>query len=193
MGLIGAGRLAREFVDLAIQSGYNVIEMYDELTNGTEPHTGIKIVNKINPDLYYMFAIGEPLDKRLIYNRLEVLDITFQNCLSHPSCVIGSRVKIGEGTALQARVVITCDTNIGKHVVINLGAYIAHDVDVGDFSIISPQADLLGRVKIGEGVYIGAGAQILPDIKIGDWAIIGAGAIVTKDVPAFEVWCGNPA
>ena len=34
---------------------------------------------------------------------------------------------------------------------------------------------------------------ITSPISIGDYAIVGAGSIVTKDIPAGEVWAGNPA
>lgn len=46
---------------------------------------------------------------------------------------------------------------------------------------------------IGEYVVIFSRAVILPGVTIGEGAVIGAGAVVTKDVPAWEVWAGNPA
>lgn len=48
-------------------------------------------------------------------------------------------------------------------------------------------------VIIGTNVFIGANTLITKSVKIGDGAIIGAGAVVTKDVPANEIWAGNPA
>lgn len=30
-------------------------------------------------------------------------------------------------------------------------------------------------------------------VTIGEDAIVGAGSVVTKDIPAGEVWAGNPA
>jgi acetyltransferase-like isoleucine patch superfamily enzyme len=33
---------------------------------------------------------------------------------------------------------------------------------------------------------------VKPRVTIGDGAIIGGGSVVTKDVPAHEVWAGNP-
>lgn len=61
---------------------------------------------------------------------------------------------------------------------------------------LESEADWSGRfVKtvIGNNVAIGSNATILGGITIGDGAVIGAGAVVTKDVPAGEVWVGNPA
>jgi acetyltransferase-like isoleucine patch superfamily enzyme len=46
---------------------------------------------------------------------------------------------------------------------------------------------------IGRDVFIGVNAIILCVEHIGDGAIIGAGSVVTKDVPAYEIWAGNPA
>lgn len=34
---------------------------------------------------------------------------------------------------------------------------------------------------------------IVNSVTIGDNAVIGAGSIVTTDIPAREVWAGNPA
>ena len=43
------------------------------------------------------------------------------------------------------------------------------------------------------GASIGSGAVILCGVTIGENALVGAGAVVTRDIPAGEVWVGNPA
>jgi len=48
-------------------------------------------------------------------------------------------------------------------------------------------------VIIGDNVFVGANSMILKGVTIGDRAIIGAGSIVFKDIPADEIWTGNPA
>lgn len=48
-------------------------------------------------------------------------------------------------------------------------------------------------IYIRKGAWIGAHSIILKGVTIGERAVIGAGSIVTKDVPADEVWAGNPA
>ena len=35
--------------------------------------------------------------------------------------------------------------------------------------------------------------MVVKPVTIGENAIIGAGSVVTKDIPANEVWAGNPA
>ena len=48
-------------------------------------------------------------------------------------------------------------------------------------------------VHIGKRVFIGGHSIILKGVTIGDEAVIGTGSVVTKDVPAREIWAGNPA
>ena len=52
---------------------------------------------------------------------------------------------------------------------------------------------ILLPTKVCKGATIGAGATILPGLTIGGKAMIGAGSVVTKNVPAGEIWIGNPA
>lgn len=50
-----------------------------------------------------------------------------------------------------------------------------------------------GQVHIRKGAYLGMGTMVVKPVTIGENAIVGAGSIVTKDIPANEVWAGNPA
>ena len=50
-----------------------------------------------------------------------------------------------------------------------------------------------GEVKIGEHVFIGMNVLIVNAVSIGDLAVVGAGSVVLKDIPAGEIWAGNPA
>ena len=43
------------------------------------------------------------------------------------------------------------------------------------------------------GGRIGAGATILPGKVIGPDAMLAAGSVLTHDIPAHELWAGNPA
>lgn len=51
----------------------------------------------------------------------------------------------------------------------------------------------IGRVLIHDHCFIGANATILCNVEIGPDSIVGAGSVVTRDIPAGEIWGGNPA
>ena len=53
--------------------------------------------------------------------------------------------------------------------------------------------DHFEQTVIRRGASIGAGSVILCGIEIGEGAMVGAGSVVTKNVPAGELWVGNPA
>ena len=48
-------------------------------------------------------------------------------------------------------------------------------------------------VVIGDNVFIGTRCIINKGVNIGEGAIIAAGSVVVADIPAWEVWGGNPA
>ncbi len=48
-------------------------------------------------------------------------------------------------------------------------------------------------VKIGDNVFIGAHSTILKGVTIGDNSVVGACSVVAKNIPANEIWAGNPA
>lgn len=50
-----------------------------------------------------------------------------------------------------------------------------------------------GNIVLEDGCFIGTNTIIAKPCTIGQNAIVGAGSVVTKDIPANEVWAGNPA
>lgn len=100
------------------------------------------------------------------------------------------------------------EARVGKDILLEhyaLGLVIHPQVTIGDNCRIFHQVCLAAespigsehRIVVGNDVFIGAQAVIIArnntSLHIGDRSIIGAGAVVLNDVPADEVWAGNPA
>lgn len=49
------------------------------------------------------------------------------------------------------------------------------------------------KTKIGNDVWMGMGCYVKAGVTIHDGAVVGMGSIVTHDIPAYEIWAGNPA
>ena len=83
--------------------------------------------------------------------------------------------------------------SLGKSCIVNTSASVDHDCIIGDFAHIAPGAVLSGTVTVGNGAFVGANSTVLPGLHIGANATLGAGAVLTKNLPAGEIWAGNPA
>lgn len=122
-------------------------------------------------------------------------------------CVVFPEAKIGDNCNICANVLIENDVSVGNNVTVKSGVQLWDGITVEDDVFIGPNAtftnDLFPRSKnsdwklsktvIKKGASIGANATILCGITIGENAMIGAGSVVTKNVPADELWVGNPA
>lgn len=118
---------------------------------------------------------------------------------------IHASVSIGENCKIHSHVWIGKDVVIGNQCLIQAFAFIPEGVTIKDEVFVGPHVCFTNDKRppsfglhwaitlVKRGASIGANATILPGIVIGEKAVIGAGAVVTKDVPAGEVWVGNPA
>ncbi len=125
----------------------------------------------------------------------------WQYCVVLPEARIGERCNICSHCLIENNVVIGNNVTIKCGVQVWDGIELEDDVMVGanttftnDMYPKSKNEDwVLLKTKVCKGASIGAGSTILPGITIGEDAMIGAGSVVTKNVPAGEIWVGNPA
>lgn len=111
----------------------------------------------------------------------------------------GGVIMIGDNVGISQTTLVAFDRiEIGNNVKIGGGTSIyTSDFHSLDYRIRRTKKDLENRrtapIVIGNDVFIGARCIILKGVNIGDNAIVGAGSIVTKNIPANEIWAGNPA
>ena len=123
--------------------------------------------------------IGEPPEHR------DHWGFTGGSCLLFDGCDIGAYVTVDAG--------IFRPTTIGARTKLLKHCHIGHDALIGADCELAPGVVIGGQCEIGDGVRVGVNACMRPSVRVGDGARIGAGAVVVKDVPAGEVWAGNPA
>lgn len=121
--------------------------------------------------------------------------------------VVLKNAQLGENCNINAHVFIENDVCIGNNVTVKSGVQLWDGIVVEDDVFIGPNATFTNdkyprskvyptrflKIIIKKGASIGANATILGGVTIGENAMVGAGSVVTKDVPANEIWFGNPA
>lgn len=122
-------------------------------------------------------------------------------------CVVLPGAKIGDNCNICANVFVENNAVIGDNVTVKCGVQLWDGVTLEDNVFVGPNVtftnDLYPRSKnhteeyaktvIKKGASIGANCTIVCGHTIGENAMIGAGSVVTHDVPAGELWSGNPA
>ena len=122
-------------------------------------------------------------------------------------CVVLPQATVGENCNVCSHCFIENDVEIGNNVTVKCGVQLWDGLRVEDDVFIGANVSFTNdryprskryparfeKTVIRKGASIGAGSVVLCGIEIGEKAMIGAGSVVTKDVPAGELWVGNPA
>lgn len=131
--------------------------------------------------------------------------VNLYGCTILDDCKIGSFVEIqkdvyvGRKCKICTNIVLCSGVHIGDECFIGNGTIFINDkyprsTNIrGDLETFPDWKDRYITTKIGNNVSIGSNCTILGGVTVGDFAVIGAGSVVTKNVPAGEVWAGNPA
>lgn len=104
---------------------------------------------------------------------------------------IGNYVEVGANTCIDRGALST--TMIGDYTKINNLCHIAHNNVIGKNVIIAAEVNVSGGNIIEDDVWVAPSSSLRGYLKIGEGATVGMGAIAVKNIPANEVWVGNPA
>lgn len=122
-------------------------------------------------------------------------------------CVVLPGARIGRDCNINAQCFIENDVLVGDRVTVKCGVQLWDGITLEDDVFVGPNVTFANdkyprskiypqsfqRTVVKRGASIGANATILGGVTIGEGALIGAGSVVTRDVPAGELWVGNPA
>lgn len=104
---------------------------------------------------------------------------------------IGDYVEVGANSCIDRGALST--TRVGNYTKINNLCHIAHNNTIGENVVIAALVNISGGNEIEDDCWIAPASSIRGYIHIGKGSTVGMGAVVVKDIPAGEVWVGNPA
>ncbi len=196
IGAGGSGRELREFVrqhpftseDVAI----NFLGFVDDHVEVNPEWIATTSELGLYPGRYFLIAIADPHTRRTL-TRVAIEAGLIQASFQHPSSIIGSDVRLGDGHIIWPSVSITTNVIVGNSCHINVGVAIGHDCVLGDFVTVNPLAAISGFAHIADEVLIGSHATILQSLEVGPRSVVGAGSVVTRNVEPGMTVVGVPA
>lgn len=176
---------------------FNAINRVIFLLNGVKVGKNVRIRGTIDirlPDKGEIIIGDNVLINSAAWaNPIGWTDKTRFELFENGSIYIGNNVGISNVSIASSSKVV-----IGNHVLLGAGVKIYgtdfHPVDPDErLSYEQSKYTKSSEIVIEDNVFVGAGTIILKGVHIGRGSTIGAGSVVTKNVPANEVWAGNPA
>lgn len=136
-------------------------------------------------------------------------DVSIFGLVNLYGCIIGDGTRIGCFVEIQKNAEIGRNCKISSHTFICEGVRIEDEVFIGHGVMFTndryPRATAQGGglqteadwtvipTVVKRGASIGSNVTILCGVTVGEGALVGAGSVVTRDIPANEIWVGNPA
>ena len=201
--ILGAGGFGREVLDWALavpatRRDWEVKGFLDERSDALDgvncqyPIFGSIDTYQFCPEDRVVCAIGNPKTRLKLCRELSHRGVKFASVI-HPTAIIGSNSKIGEGCVFCPHSGISPNVTVGNYVVINAYSGAGHDAVIGDGCTFSAHVDVTGGVQLGEGVFLGSHAVVAPGVRVADYTIVGTGSVVLKRTKKGTTVFGVPA
>lgn len=135
-------------------------EPRSENINGYSVLDEASFFDQTSPSRRFCIAIGNPLDRRRVAERVDFANGSTFSVFAQNS-IVETTLKLGHGAIVCANSYISVNVEIGTSFFMNIGSVLEHDCVVGDFVTFSPGVVCSGYVHIGDDAFIGAGAVII--------------------------------
>ena len=207
IAVYGAGGLGREVaggierINRAGKGNWDFVGFYDDnLEIGSQvSHYGVVAggmneLNAIDEPLALAIAVGSPLVRKQIRERITNPNIYFPNLIAPSFKVLDPETfKMGQGNIIQDSCSATCDVTVGDFNVFNGANVLGHDVVIGDFNVLMPSVHLSGAVEVGDCNLLGVDSVVLQKVKIGNNVTLGAGSVLMSKPKDGSTYIGVPA
>ena len=184
--VFGNGDLANELISFA---------------NFTEKHT--RFISKEDFDSFDFSTIPQESQIFIAYSdpvlKKKAEEILISNHLQpssfiHESCIIGRKVKIGNGVIIFPNTIISNNTTIEDFVFINCSCNVGHHCELGKYSSLMSNTCISGHCVIGESNYFSTSAILIPGIETPENTRLGVGSVLMKSPKISNgSYHGNPA
>ena len=204
--IVGAGGFARETAQAVVAANmrrptWRLLGFLDDdprlaggRVDGLDVLGGSELVHE-HPNARVVLCVGSPANyfsRARLANRLDLPRERYATVV-HPAAEVSSNSAVGPGSVLLAHCVLTASVEVGAHVAVMPRVVLTHDDVVEDFATLASGVCLGGGTRVERGAYVGAGAVVREAVTIGAWSLVGMGSVVLREVPAAQVWIGNPA
>lgn len=199
--IIGYSGHAFVVLESAIAAGFQPFGYFDQGEKLNNPYEltfiGKNELDPVHAPLFQQFAwivgIGNNKFREKVHHEVQRAFGQPPSNIIHPSVIVASNTRLGQGIFLSANAVLQPLCRIGHGVICNTGCIVEHECIIGDFVHLAPGSVLAGNVSVGANSFIGANSVVKQGIHIGKNCVIGAGSVVIRDVQDGETVVGNPA
>ena len=184
--------------DLHVEGFLHNVDNPGEVIDGTLVlglYSKEKVLDYYNKGYKFIYSLHRIGGEEYMINQFYNLGLKREMLATfiHPTAFVSGNVHIEEGSVVMPYVMITSGAHVGMNTLIMAGATLGHNSTTGDFTHIASQAVVGSFISLGKGSNVGLNATILERKSIGEYGVLGMGSVLTKDIPAREIWVGNPA
>lgn len=202
--ILGGGLHAQVCIDIfEKRNEYIIVGIIDSIANVNSEMFGYKVIGKqeniAEISKQYQFdsgfiAIGDNYSRKFVHDSVVAIlpNFNFVNAI-HPSVILGRNVKIGNGIAMMAGVIVNSGSVIKDFCVLNTGSQLGHDCYMNTYTTIAGKSVAAAKVVLKKFAFVSLGVTILDRITIGENALVGIGSLVLNDIPDNVVSYGHPS
>lgn len=186
-------RYVRGFIGLtlsAINLIFNKVVLFSETVSSGN---NITIYGRLFIRNYGKITLEDNVKIISSFAKNPILNSSFTSIVTEQN----AEIFIGSNTGISNSFFYSVDSIIiGRRVLIGAGCKI-YDTDFHSIyaknRLVDEDKGISKPVIIGDDVFIGASSIVLKGSKIGEACVIGANSVVSGNIPANQIWAGNPA